>query len=96
MAYDILYGADAIKYEIQERNSGKQKRTVALIAAVCAIAMGLFILRTPQVRDFLIPGDKEVTRAALADMVQDIQNGEDISEAITAFCRDIITHAEVE
>ena len=94
MAYNIRYGADAVKYEIMERNTAYNNLTVAFITAACAVAMGIFLLRTPQVRDYLMPGDKAVTKAALTEMVQDIRHGENITEALTAFCKEIISHAE--
>lgn len=43
--------------------------------------------------DILCPGDPSVTEAALTQMVTDIKNGNSVSDAITAFCTDIISHA---
>lgn len=95
MAYNILYGADAIKYKVKEKNIGYSNRSVVFIIAVCVVAMSIFLLRTPQVRDYLTPGDKAVTKAALTEMVQDLREGENVTEALTAFCREIISHAEI-
>lgn len=95
MAYNIRYGADALKYEVREKNAAYHNRTVAFITAACAVAMGIFLLRTPQARDYLTPGNKAVTKAAFAEMVQDIREGEKVTEALTAFCKEIIENAEI-
>jgi hypothetical protein len=47
----------------------------------------------PDIRKHLLPGDPEITEAALGQLIGDIQNGERFSEAITTFCREIIDSA---
>jgi hypothetical protein len=41
-------------------------------------------------RDLLLPGDEQVTSAALEGMVSDLRSGEPIGEAVETFCREIL------
>lgn len=40
--------------------------------------------------EFLVPGDAAVTTAAFSDMVADVRAGEEVSDAVAAFCREIL------
>lgn len=94
MGYRIDYGA-----------SEARKRSAPIIRhPVWAMTMcffALFLVFTaffwPEGRDALcdvvLPGDGAVTAAALQGMVSDLSEGATISEAVTAFCREIIAGA---
>lgn len=91
MGYRIDYGQPFDpKYPMPSRHS-------RLPWMVCA-ALLLFTLLTnlywPEGRaallDILIPGDPEITAAAFSGMLEDVQAGEDITNAVTAFCREIL------
>ena len=43
--------------------------------------------------NWLLPGDPAVTEAALREMVERLSDGEAFSDAITAFCKEIIAGA---
>lgn len=45
---------------------------------------------TRMLREFLIPGEPTVTQAAFSEMVTEIQAGEPLGDAVTAFCRQIV------
>lgn len=91
MGYRIDYGQPFDqKYPMPSRRS-------RLPWMVCG-ALLLFALLTnlywPEgraaLRDILIPGDPEVTAAAFSGMMEDIRTGEDVTGAVTAFCREIL------
>ena len=42
---------------------------------------------------WLLPGDPEVTEAALYEMIERLSDGEAFGEAVTAFCKEIIAGA---
>ncbi len=93
MSYRIEYGGgNAV------RKPGRGNRLPVLTAG----AFLLFLLLTqafwPEgsaaLRDFLIPGDSEVTTQAFSAMSEDLCEGIPISDALMAFCREILTHGE--
>ncbi len=51
--------------------------------------------RANNLRHLLIPGDPEVTTQAFETMIHSLCAGEEISEAVTAFCREILEHAQL-
>ena len=46
--------------------------------------------------DFLIPGDQKVTKHAFYSMINQVQQGENIAGAISAFCEEILINADVK
>lgn len=42
------------------------------------------------VRDLLLPGDEDITAAALEGIVSDLRAGEPLGEALETFCKEII------
>ena len=41
--------------------------------------------------DWLLPGDPAVTRAALTDLIESLKAGELFPDAVTAFCREVLS-----
>lgn len=72
------------------------------LLSLTAGAFTLFVLLTgtfwPEgreaLRDLLIPGDPEITAEAFSTLVTEVREGEDLSEAVAAFCREIIFDGE--
>ncbi len=94
MSYRIEYGGgNAV------RKPGRGNRLPVLTAG----AFLLFLLLTqafwPEgtaaLREFLLPGDSEVTAHAFSAMAEDLQQGIPVSDALTAFCREILAHGEI-
>ena len=42
---------------------------------------------------WLLPGDPEITGAALQTLIDKLRDGEALGEAVTAFCREVIAGA---
>lgn len=94
MGYQIKYGATAVKIPVLENTPKKEKNTRP-VWLIPVIVTGIIIaLGWTGNLDFLIPGDKVVTKKAFSEMVEQVQQGEQIGNAITAFCREILDNAE--
>ena len=48
------------------------------------------------VQTYLLPGDPAVTAAALEDLAADLKEGENLKDAISDFCREIMAHGQQE
>lgn len=89
-----------IVYEGPDGNSPKKDR--GRLAGYTAGFLLLFFLLTQifwpagadKMRKILLPWDPDVTAEAFSCLVTDLNQGEDLSEAVTAFCREIILNAE--
>ena len=94
MGYRIEYsGGTAVEKPVLRHKRGK--RTIVFAASVLLMAaFMLWPMGHRCVRDILLPGDEEVTAAALNDLVQDLSAGEPIGEAVESFCREIIAGEE--
>lgn len=90
MAYRIIYGEGTIRKQIIKLTPRKWKAgLLGVIAAVLAVSM-----MVPQarlwIRDLLLPGDEDITAAALEGMASDLSSGETVREAVEAFCKEIL------
>lgn len=93
MGYRIQYEPNL---DYKYRMAGKVNLKKLWIAGTFAALSILLIAVLPSVRsfiwDFLIPGDPQVTTEAFSTLVSDICNGENFSDAVTVFCRQIINN----
>lgn len=87
MGYRIVYGKKKTRFH------SLSKRSKILIIAIvgCILLMAVSYFGGAEV---YLPGDREVTGVALENMVDSLQDGEKLSDAITAFCREIIENAQ--
>lgn len=92
MAYKISYGP-----EIRFQKSGPRKKHKLLMWLLVVILLLAFYASglNETVAYWLLPGDPEVTSDALQTMVQRIETGENVSEAFSCFCQEIIDHAGI-
>lgn len=95
MGYRIQYGQTVVKESIYE-TTPKKKSAIPIkwIAAGCILLVLTLLGRSGRL-DFLIPGDKEITKQAFSSMIDEVREGEDIKTAITAFCVEILNGAEI-
>lgn len=89
MSYQIQYETDK-----QERYPmvTKRKDSSKLWIRIATVAFFVTLLSVPSIRDFLIPGDADVTKAAFGQMIDNIREGDSLGEAVTTFCREIIAN----
>jgi len=93
MAYRIQYGQTLEKTTITERvKSGNTKSLYRIIIAL-AIILALTLLSRGGYLDFLIPGDKALTKEAFATMVEDVGAGTGVEDALVSFCKEILSVA---
>lgn len=90
MGYRITYENGSIRKETVKINKLKWKQClIGMIAAVLAFALMIPGGRL-WLRDLILPGDEEITAAALENMVGELRSGEPVGEALEAFCREIL------
>ena len=95
MGYYIQYEQGSTrKIKIPDCISGFDSKSIFRI--MIAIVFVFFVIMGAYYGDCFIPGDKEVTKAAFTDMVEELENGESMQNAITTFCREVLDGAELE
>ena len=88
MGYSIRYGPRIPA----EKKRGRWQCVAALILAGAIVLLCVDIWNG---RQWLLPGDPQVTAQALETMAESIREGESLREAITCFCREIIENAAI-
>lgn len=93
MGYRIDYGQPSDrKYPVLS----SRRPLPALLCGALALFVLLTSLYWPEgreaLRDLLIPGDAAVTAEAFAAMLENVRAGEDVQDAVTVFCREILEH----
>ena len=95
MSYAVEYhfGVTAIKPIVDHSKSRRSipVRILCLLLILTIFLSAFLICRT----DFLVPGDKEVTKAAFRSLLQTVEDGTDIQSAVTAFCKEVIDGAKL-
>ena len=93
MGYRIVYGRDPVC-----RPTVGTGRLRAMTAAAMLVFVALVRCAWPEGREilqeFLIPKEGMVT--AFSNMVDQVDNGQGFSEAVTAFCRTVVEHGRGE
>ena len=93
MAYKILYSKEMSYRYPQQRQKNKIKAgPIWLILFVAAAALWIRLYGIP---DLIIPGNPDVTRTAASDLIDNVQTGMQIADAITVFCEQIIDGAGI-
>ena len=83
MAYRIIYAP--------ARKGKRTGKRVFLFAAVAGLLGAVWVVKKAGIS--ILPGDPEVTAAALEHMVASVSQGEPVGEVFFAFCREIIDGA---
>ena len=93
MSYKIQYTPEtAYRYPQNKEEKFKWGK----IGVLFCVLVTLMWFRINGIPEFLIPGDPVVTKAAASGFVAQIQSGEPLSDAVTAFCKEILIGAGVE
>jgi len=91
MGYRITYGQTLRKTNLPTNQKKTTMKKWIYFALVCVLLV--FALSFGTVRRYLLPGDPVVTERALRELVSDLRTGEKVSDAVTAFCREILDNA---
>lgn len=89
MGYRITYGTVLQKVELS--SPGKKQIKIGYVVAVSALILTLVL--GCKYWQFLLPGDSQVTERALHELAENLREGEQFSDAVTAFCREILESA---
>ena len=97
MAYNIRYVS--FDEEKKQPKDTKLRNRIAACLLVVVLLIGAMTVKHRGLRwvtEYLVPGDPAVTAAALEGMVMDLREGENLYDAVTAFCREIMEHAHTD
>ncbi len=93
MAYQVCY--DEMKVYIKGMRPDRKRK---IFAGICLVLVILFFLgnlwEVQQIQRFIFPGDREALDGALETLVQMLRDGEEISVALSGFCREVIGVAD--
>ena len=93
MGYLIEYSPETA-HCYPQRNTQKKRNVGRWICLLMMIGAILW-LRANGIPDFLIPGDPEITKSAAVVLMDDLSDGVNVNDAVTAFCRSILDGAGV-
>ena len=88
MAYIIKYSPESSKHYPMTRK--KCRTRLGRILCFMIVLATILLVKLYGLPDCLIPGDAEVTKAALSNMVNRVQDGTELQAAVVGFCREII------
>ena len=92
MGYTVYYGGERPKHE---RGKDSYLHICAILLIICVIAIGILIPQQSQMfLQTLFPWFNSDTRTAFAGFTEDLKEGESVSNALKAFCVEIIQHAK--
>ena len=94
MAYRIDYDKTGTRKRIEPAKSRIAVYTAAFFLLFLLLVNLFWPDGTGFLRQSLIPGDPDVTAAAVDSLIDDLKDGQQVSDAITAFCRELISNAE--
>ena len=99
MAYRVEYGAKEPKKTPRASKIFSQIR-IQLFTAAFLLVFLLGVRQswpegTAKLKEFLLPGKPATTETALQNFITNLKEGSDIGEAFTAFCEEIIDHAQL-
>ena len=96
MGYHIQYGKTIMRTEqATPIFKSKTKLTIIAILLVSTILGYTAYSYKDAVKEYILPGDARITASALDELVNNIRAGESIKDSVTAFCLDIIEHADI-
>ena len=95
MAYQIQYGQTAMHIKLEDDRKKKSSPWIKSLIPVLVVLFLAYLLNTDSVQEFLIPGDKEITKAAWSQMTQSLEDGEPLTEVFRTFCSEIVHKSDV-
>ncbi len=89
MSYKMEYEMTPSIVKIAATTVQRTKRRVNLKGWIYASAI-IALLMLLAFTDVFIPGDPEVTKTAMSEMIEDVKSGEQVVDAFAAFCHSIL------
>lgn len=95
MGYTVNYGP--------AQKGRRSRRRIRLRIPLVALGLILSVLlaryiwpqQTQRLRQALFPWTRETVQEALAGLQENLENGETVSDAITAFCLEVLSEADI-
>lgn len=85
-----------VKIPIHPQMGKRTKRILCIGISICAAMILLSATGgISKIKEWILPGNAQVTEAALDNLVADLKEGEKLEDAITAFCQEILDHANI-
>ena len=94
MGYCIEYNPESNK-RFPIRNTNKKAWPFVVVTCLLVIALLVYNVGQERIKTWLLPGDSQITEAALKNLVGELKDGEPISDAFTTFCQEIIDNAQI-
>ena len=92
MGYCIAYDEKTGAMEVRRRRRINKKLVLGFIAIALAVTVVAIPKSRRALKTALLPGDGAVTEQALQGLVEDLRQGSSVSQAVEAFCREIIAN----
>lgn len=95
MSYTIHYGPETPKFAPKKKGYAGLVGAVIIIM-ICSAAIGWSIPKQTELFvKALFPWTRTEVKAALADLRNEVRNGEPITDAVTTFCRELIYETDI-
>lgn len=93
MPYRIIYGP-TVPPPVQKQDNHSRLRllTAAWLMVFAILVRVFFPAGCTQLRTLLLPDPQNITQAALGGFMTDLRSGEQLGNALYAFCEHIISH----
>ena len=92
MSYQILYVPAMNKKYKRTRNNETRIAKWLFMPLIVGILITCISVRP--VREWLFPGNPDVTDAAVQRMVESLRDGNGIGDAVSAFCLEVLRNGE--
>ena len=97
MGYSIQYDrGKSWKYPMRPSKNVKTHRIIPIVLVLVFLAGFISMGGLDVLKDWILPGDADVTEAALSGLINDIRAGESVKDAVTVFCLGILENAQVQ
>lgn len=94
MPYRIVYGPEPNFFTSNTTQLPRRRiLTASALLAFIILVRGIWPQGTTVLRQYLLPGEPTVTQTAANSLLEDLREGASLDEAVTAFCREIISHS---
>lgn len=94
MSYQIVYGESGAFRPSANRGHWLAASTAGFFLLFVLLSKLYWPAGADKLQQILLPCDPDVTSAAFSELIVNLDRGDDLTDAVTAFCREITQHAE--
>jgi len=97
VGYRIVYESAFVKKtKICRVTSHKQYIIIGSLLLLMLFGMCWLGWNKTNIQRYLLPGDPDITGAAIEELIEKIRSGTSVSDAVSAFCNEIVDRAALE